>query len=283
MINIEKLRFGYRKRALLFEDLDLHLAPGTIYGLLGKNGAGKSSLLGIIQGLLFPLAGTVSILGYEARKRHPAMLADCFLISEELYLPNVSIHSFAGLYAPFYPNFDWQQLDRLLKEFELRDSASLQKISLGQKKKAMLAFGLATNARILLLDEPTNGLDIPSKKQFRSTLARHIREDRTFILSTHQIRDLQSLIDTLIVLENGRIIFQENLADIMERLHFSVGYQEPQDPTVIYYERVPGGYFTIRQAGQQESLEVDIELLFNAIISKPLSFQELFNTQLYVR
>ncbi|PHN06841.1 ABC transporter ATP-binding protein [Flavilitoribacter nigricans DSM 23189 = NBRC 102662] len=267
----------------MFEDLDLHLAPGTIYGLLGKNGAGKSSLLNIIQGLLFPDSGQVNVLSFQPKDREPAFLQDCFMISESMFLPNLTVWDFAKTYAPFYPNFDWEQYGQLVAEFDLDADARLNRISLGQKKKALLAFGLATNARVLLLDEPTNGLDIPSKKLFRSTLARHIREDRIFILSTHQVRDLQSLIDTLIVLEDGRIIFQENLVDIMERLHFGISYREPEDPGVLYYERVPGGYYTIRRAGFEDSLEADVEILFNAIINAPQSFRELFNTQLYVR
>lgn len=283
MINIENLRFGYPKRALLFEDLYLHLAPGNICGLLGRNGAGKSTLLAIMQGLLFPESGDISVMGLEPQARSPELLSNCFLLTEDLFLPNLSIQGFVDLYAPFYPRFDKSQFAVLLEEFELEHRAKLPKTSLGQQKKALLAFGLATNAQILLLDEPTNGLDIPSKNLFRSVLARHIRNDRLFILSTHQVRDLQSLLDMVVILEQGKIIFQESLVAIMKQLHFSISYQEPYGADVLYWERVPGGYFTIRSESEEDSLEPDIEVLFNAIISHPESFNDAFKIQWYAK
>lgn len=283
MINIEKLRFGYRKRALLFEDLYLHLSPGNICGLLGRNGAGKSTLLAILQGMLFPESGHLSVMGKEPQTRNPEILSNCFLLTEDLFLPNLSMQVFVDLYAPFYPRFDFSQFSGLLEEFQLDAKITLPKLSLGQQKKAMLAFGLATNAQILLLDEPTNGLDIPSKILFRSVLARHIHEDRLFILSTHQIRDLQSLLDTVIILEQGKIIFQESLISIMEHLHFSICYQEPYHPDVVYWERVPGGYYTIRIGNGEDSLEPDIEILFNAVINNPEAFIDPFKLHLYAK
>lgn len=282
MINIENLRFGYPKRALLFEDLYLHLTPGNICGLLGRNGAGKSTLLAILQGLLFPKGGNLSVLGFEPQARKPELLSNCFLLTEDLYLPNLSIQAFADLYAPFYPGFDRDQFSILLEEFELESvRAKLPKLSLGQQKKALLAFGLATNAQILLMDEPTNGLDIPSKILFRSVLARYIRDDRLFVLSTHQVRDLQSLLDTVVILEQGKIIFQESLVSIMDQLHFSISYQEPYHADVLYWERVPGGYYTIRSGQGEDSLEPDIEILFNAVIHHPESFNDLFKFQFH--
>jgi ABC-2 type transport system ATP-binding protein len=283
MIDIKNLTFGYSRATALFDDLNLELPGGSIYGLLGKNGAGKSSLLKIIQGLLFPTAGRVEVMAHLPIQRDPDFLSDCFLIPEDLHIPRMQIHTFIRLYAPFYPRFDGALFEHLLDEFELGRTAHLHRLSLGQKKKAMLAFGLACNSRVLLLDEPTNGLDIPSKRQFRSVLARHISDERLFILSTHQIRDLQSLIDTLIILDRGKIIFQATLAEVMERLQFTVSYQEPQDPLVLYYERVPGGYYCIRHQGVEESLEVDVEILFNAVIGEPGIFSKLFKTVNYVR
>lgn len=284
MIKIDNLQFAYRKRALLFDHLELHLAAGRIYGLLGRNGAGKSSLLGIIQGLLFPQAGRVEVLGKNAGLRAPEILADCFFLPEHPHIPPaLTIRTFARLYAPFYPAFDEKLYLQLLSAFEVEPADLFVRLSLGQQKKAMLAFGLATNARILLLDEPTNGLDIPSKKQFRSVLAAHLTEDRLFVLSTHQIRDLQSLIDTAIILEKGRVVFQESLADLMDQLEFTLSYQQPREADVLYWERVAGGYAAIRPADRGDSLEVDLELLFNAVIERPELFQERFKFPHYVR
>ncbi|MCB0630032.1 MAG: ABC transporter ATP-binding protein [Saprospiraceae bacterium] len=281
MINVDNLSFSYPKRTALFDGLSLQLQSGSIYGLLGKNGAGKSSLLHILTGLLFPQSGNLNVMGYQPRQRHPELLSDCFFLSEDIFLPNLTVQSYRKLYAPFYPGFDHDLFQQLIREFDLDICSKLPGLSLGQKKKVLLAFGLATNARVLLLDEPTNGLDIPSKKQFRSVLARHMHDNRIIILSTHQIRDLQSLIDTIIILDKGQIVFHESLLDITDRLQFSISHREPGDPLVLYYERVPGGYYCIRHKGLQESLEVDVEILFNAIISDPSAFSHLFNLPTY--
>lgn len=269
MVQLEGVNFGYKRKQSLFDQLDLKVEAGNIYGLLGRNGAGKSSLLRLIHGLLFPREGTVEVMGFEPRKRQQALLSEIYMISEEQYIPNMKIKNFVATYAPFYPKFDQQQFLKLLQEFELDANLHLKRLSTGQKKKALLSFGLATNCKLLLLDEPTNGLDIPSKAQFRQLVLDAISDERTFIISSHQIRDLHSLLDTIVILDKGKIIFQESLGSIMDQLIFQVEYQLPNDDEeLIYSERVPGGYMTIRpNNGLTDSLEADIEILFNAIIS----------------
>jgi ABC-2 type transport system ATP-binding protein len=282
MITIENLSFGYRKRFPLFEGLDMEIPGGSIYGLLGKNGAGKSSLLCVIQGLLFPRRGKVAVMGHEPGRRRPDFLSDCFLVPEVPYYPNLGIAAFERLYAPFYTKFDRRLWRDLLAEFEVDGKGHLRRLSQGQQKKVMLAFALATRARVLLLDEPTNGLDIPSKKQFRSILARSISDESLFVLSTHQVRDLQSLIDAVIVLERGKVIFHEALSGLESRLRFGVQHREPEGGEALYWERVPGGYHYISPSEGSESLEVDIELLFNAVLARPAAFRELFKSPQHV-
>jgi ABC-2 type transport system ATP-binding protein len=190
MITLEQLTFGYYSEKKLFHNLNLEFKTGNIYGLLGKNGAGKTTLLKLICGLLFPQQGSCTVKGFPAQGRNPEFLNDIFLITEEFYLPAITIRTYQQIYAPFYPGFNQERFRENLKEFELNPQALLTTLSYGQKKKFLLAFGLATDCACFILDEPTNGLDIPSKRQFRRLLAASLDPDRMFIISTHQVRDL---------------------------------------------------------------------------------------------
>jgi len=280
MIHLKNVSFGYKRRRKLFDSLDMELESGGIYGLLGRNGAGKSSLLRIIHGLLYPWSGKVEVLGFTPKRRSAELFSDIYMIAEEQHIPNMKIRTFMQTYASFYPKFSEEQFWSLLDEFELDKTGHMRQLSWGQKKKVLLSFGLATNSRLLLMDEPTNGLDIPSKSQFRQLISGAITPDRTFIISSHQIRDLHSLLDTIVILENGKIIFHESLGSILDTLSFQVVHHPPKDDGTIYYERIPGGYMTVRpQDESEDSLEADIEILFNAIISNPGTFDHLFKKQ----
>jgi len=241
----------------------VHLEPGSITGLLGKNGAGKTSLLKLLTGLLHPQSGELSVLDQNPRKRQVSMLNDVFLVPEEFYFPAISIADYIKAYAPFYPRFDHPMMDRILVEFELRAESNLQKLSHGQKKKFLIAFALATRCRLLVLDEPTNGLDIPSKTLFRKILAGSLDEKQLVVISTHQVKDVENLIDKIIILDNGKVIFQQTIAEISQKVCFISGTSEVVEGA-IYSEAVPGGYRLMMPNGHAET-EVDIELLFNAI------------------
>ena len=263
MIQINHLNFGYRKQALLFEDLSLTLKPGSITGLLGKNGAGKTSLLKIIAGLLFPLSGEVNVLSHTPGKRQPSFLKDVFFVPEEFHLPSLSIRDLINANSAFYPQFDPALIGKLLAEFELPTAKITDKLSYGQKKKFLISFALATKCRLLILDEPTNGLDIPSKVTFRKVMAGALDDDQLVLISTHQVKDVETLIDRIIILDQGKIILEKDMLDIASQLHFSNSPVLDEDE-VLYGELVPGGYKIITPQRNGNS-SVDIELLFNAV------------------
>ncbi|MDP4228259.1 MAG: ABC transporter ATP-binding protein, partial [Bacteroidota bacterium] len=150
-------------------------------------------------------------------------------------------------------------------------------LSYGQKKKFLVGFGLATQARILLMDEPTNGLDIPSKSQFRRIIASSVNEDRCFIISTHQVRDLESLIDPIIILDQGKIVFHHTMEEISRKLGFVQLEKEDQPSGLIYSEMTFSGKNAIVLNSDHEETRVDLELLFNGIISRAESFTNIFN------
>ena len=263
MIQIKDLHFAYPRQQALFNSLSVHLEAGSITGLLGKNGAGKTSLLKLLTGLLHPNSGELSVLDHDPRKREVSLLNDVFLVPEEFYFPSISISGYIKAYSPFYPRFDEPMMGRILTEFELHGESNLQKLSHGQKKKFLIAFALATRCRFLVLDEPTNGLDIPSKALFRKILAGSLDENQLVVISTHQVKDVENLIDKIIILDNGKVIFQRTIAEISQKVCFISGTSADVEGA-IYSEAVPGGYRLMMPNGHAET-EVDIELLFNAI------------------
>jgi ABC-2 type transport system ATP-binding protein len=205
MINIQNLSFSYSKKHPLFSDLNLKLGKGVIAGLLGPNGAGKTTLFKLIAGLVYPDSGICKAMGIETRKRLPALLNRLYFLPEEIYIPLLRIRDFLRLYSPFYPEFSEQTFEACMEEFELETDLNLASISHGQKKKVLISFAIATNVRLLLLDEPTNGLDIHAKSRFRKLIANSVGEDRTILISTHQVRDLGVMIDPVIILNKSEL------------------------------------------------------------------------------
>ncbi len=276
MIQIEDLSFGYSKGIPLFDHLNLSLPAGNIYGLLGKNGAGKSTLLKIITGLLFPIEGKVNVEGFQPQNRYPDFLQEIYLITEEFHLPSIKMARFVQLYSPFYQRFDHDVFNAYIDEFKLVKEQKLSNLSYGQKKKFLLSFGLATDCKLLVLDEPTNGLDIPSKSQFRKILANAIHEDRSFIISTHQARDMENLIDPIIIMEEGKIIFFQDYEQLSRKLAMTKQAKLPEDGSLVYSESTFGGYTIVTENKKMEETNLNLEILFNAVVSNTAKINEIF-------
>src|SRR5688572_19548940 len=268
MVTIESLTFGYGRGAL-FDELALTLAPGNIYGLLGVNGAGKSSLLKLISGLLFAARGTVRALGQDPAKRTPSFLLDVFVLAEDAQAPNMQAADYLRARAPFYPRFDRAAFERYLREFELPSAGNLAALSHGQQKKFLIAFGLASQARLVLLDEPTNGLDIPSKSLLRRVITEALTPDRVFVISTHQVRDLGALMDPIVILHQGRVLLNSTLGEIGARLHMTQQSSPPavNTPDLLFSEPAIGGFWSVWRGGGDGPL--DLEVLFNAVVTQP--------------
>jgi ABC-2 type transport system ATP-binding protein len=265
MVRIRNLHFGYSRRALQLENLNLDLQRGRIYGLLGKNGAGKSTLLKNIVGLAFPVSGTCELDGHAAARRRPDTLQDLFFLPEDVQVPAITATQLAAGTGGFYPRFDAAAFHDYLRELEVPASAKLTALSFGQQKKVLIAFALATNTGLLVLDEPTNGLDIPSKAQFRKLVARALGEERCVIISTHQVRDLDSLIDTVLVLHERRVVLNATIDELAERLHFGTAPAGAAVPEALYAEPSVRGQQVIRPNHGDVFSKVDLEILFNAL------------------
>lgn len=267
MIQINKINFKYAgQKTPVFNDFSLSLEQNRIYGLLGKNGTGKSTLLYLISGLLRPKGGSIQTLGFESSKRRAEMLQEIFIVPEEFDLPAMSLDAYVRLYEPFYPKFNREVLDNCLRDFELPLKLKLNELSMGQKKKVYMSFALAAGTRLLLMDEPTNGLDIPSKAQFRRVVAQNMTDDRTLIISTHQVHDVEALLDHILIISQSNILMNESVADICNKYSFEYRQPGEMDGDVLYAEPSLQGNAVIarRKEGSAET-QLNLELLFTYI------------------
>jgi len=264
MVNIQSLQYGYKPKKPLFSNLNLHLEQGHIYGLLGKNGAGKSTLLRNMTGLAIPDAGQCLFKGQDVAKRSVATLGDVYFLPEDIYLPAITPAQYAANTGAFYPAFSTEDYFKYLEMLEIDRNVVLSKQSHGQQKKSMIAFALATNTSLLVLDEPTNGLDIPSKVQFRKLMASVLHDDKCIIISTHQVRDLDSLIDTVIMLHNNQILLHAGIDTIAEQLLFT-NADSHSASDILYKEEGLLGRNAIVKNKHNAYGKVELELLFNAL------------------
>ena len=278
MIEVENLSFSYgRRKSKVLEDFSMKLDKGSVYGLLGKNGTGKSTLLYLMAGLLRPQIGNVLYKGVDVKKRYPDTLQDMFLVPEEFALPNVSLKQYVKLNAPFYPNFSDELLNVCLRDFDMNVDIHLGELSMGQKKKAFMCFALATNTSLLMMDEPTNGLDIPSKSQFRKVIASGMSDDKAVIISTHQVRDIDSLLDHVLILDGSKLLLNESVATICEKLYFAEqGMNEPTEGALYVQPSVQGNSVILPNEYGEDS-KMNLEVLFNAMLAERVRMQQIFN------
>ena len=278
MIEVKNLFFSYGKRKQkVFDDFSLALDKGSVYGLLGKNGTGKSTLLYLMTGLLRPQAGRVLYKGVDVSMRYPLTLQDMFLVPEEFALPSVSLKQYLKLTPPFYPNFSNELLSTCLRDFDMNEDIHLGELSMGQKKKAFMCFALATNTSLLVMDEPSNGLDIPSKSQFRKVIASGMTDEKSVIISTHQVRDIDSLLDHVVIIDGTRVLLNASVKTICDKVYFAEqGMNEPTD-TALYVQPSVQGNSVIFPNTENEETNLNLEVLFNAMLAEREKMQTMFN------
>ena len=280
MIQIEKLSYAYHKsKKAVLHDFSLSLDGGKIYGLLGKNGAGKSTLLYLISGLLTPQKGRVLMKGNDVRKRLPETLADVFIVPEEFELPKVMLSEYVKMYASFYPKFNEDDMVHSLEVFGIEEDVDLGTLSMGQKKKVFMSFALATNTSLLVMDEPTNGLDIPGKSQFRKFMAACMSDERVVVISTHQVKDIDKIIDHVLILDDSNVLMNAGVGEINEKLLFVESNNPKLAQNALYAQTSLLGYSAILENTDGEDSEINLETLFNATLLHPDKITALFNNR----
>ena len=274
MIEISNLGFSYGPKAVL-KNISLKASEGNIYGLLGENGVGKTTLLTLLCGLKRPLEGSISVDGRNPFDREPSLLADQFYLPDEVTPVHASALSFAKEHGVFWPNFDLDKFMTILSELEVAADQKMDAMSAGQLKKTWIAFALACNVRYYYLDEPTNGLDIPSKAQFRKAVTKYTSEDSTLIISTHQVRDLENIIDPIIILDNKEVLVNATMEEISAKLFFDYGTEIK--PGALYLEQTPGGCIQVYPNTTGEESKVNVEAFFNTVHAHKDVIKAMFN------
>ena len=276
MISIQNLGFSYGESVVL-KDITMSLEDGRIYGLLGENGVGKTTLLTLLSGLKKPKAGKIDIDGQSPFDRNPSLLSEIYYLSDEVAEANLTAIEYASCYGKFWKNFNLGKFVEIMGFFENAPDQKMNQMSFGQLKKTHISFALACSTKYLFMDEPTNGLDIPSKAQFRKALMKYTREDSTVLISTHQVRDLESVIDPIIILDKLQVLLNASIEEINEKLYFD--YDSEIKPEALYSEMIPGGNIQVMLNTTGEDSKVNIEALFNTVHKHKELTSKIFTKQ----
>lgn len=274
MIHIQNLGFSYGNFPVL-NNINLQLEEGRIYGLLGENGVGKTTLLTLLCGLKKPQTGSIIIDSHNPYKREPSFLTESYYLSDEVAQMNMSAQEYAKSYGKFWEKFQIEKFLEIMGIFENDPAQKMNKMSCGQLKKTWISFALACNTRYLFMDEPTNGLDIPSKAQFRKAVTKYTSEDSTLLISTHQVRDLENIIDPIIILDRQDVLLNATLEEIASKLYFDYGTEKIEG--ALYSELVPGGNVQVLLNSTGEESKVNIEALFNTVHLHKELIKSVFN------
>lgn len=276
MIEISNLAFSYGSRPVI-QGISLRLEEGKIYGLLGENGVGKTTLLTLLCGLKRPGSGSILVDGRAPFDRLPSLLREQFYLPDEVLPLRATPAELVAERSVFWPKFSFIAFEAILREFEVDTTMRMDWMSAGQLKKTWIGFALACGARYYYMDEPTNGLDIPSKAQFRKALMKYVPEDATMVISTHQVRDLENIIDPIIVLDTRDVIAVASIEEISRTLTFDYGSK--LHPEALYVEQIPGGVIQVYPNTTGEESKVNIEAFFNAVHAHKDLAKQLFSVK----
>lgn len=262
MIKVNNLAFSYGKDQVL-KNINLTLEDGKIYGLLGENGVGKTTLLTLLCGLKKTQVGSIDADGANPYDREPSLLEQMFYLPDDVAPMYDKAYTWAKSRGKFWSNFSLDKFVEIMNVFENDVNQKLSAMSTGQLKKTYISFALACSTKYLFLDEPTNGLDIPSKSQFRSSILKYTSEDSTIVISTHQVRDLENVIDPIIILDRQDVLLNASLEEVSRKLFFDYGTELHQES--LYSEQLPGGFIQVYPNVRNQDSKVNIEALFNAV------------------
>ena len=276
MIEIKDLAFSYGKTPIL-KSITTTLEEGRIYGLLGENGVGKTTLLTLLCGLKKVCSGSITTDGENPFDRTPTLLQNQFYLPDEVLPVAMKAECFAKERGAFWPDYDHAKFLEIMKEFENDPAKKMNQMSAGQLKKTYISLALACGCKYIFMDEPTNGLDIPSKTQFRSAIMKYTSDDSTIVISTHQVRDLENIIDPIMILDRQDVLLNASVEEITSKLYFDYGTQ--LHPESLYSEQLPGGFIQVRPNTTGEDSKINVEALFNAVHKNKELIKGMFNNK----
>ena len=268
---------GYGRNHAVLRGLNGTIAEGHIYGLLGANGSGKTTLMKTWAGALHPISGSVDVFGNRPEDRKVDFLASTVFMPDEMSFPRLSVAAFEKIYGRFYPKFSHEEFSYYLNMLRFSFDVRLDHLSTGNRKKFFAAFAMACNPSLLLMDEPTNGLDIPGKSQFRKLVINEMSDTRSMVNSTHQVKDMENLIDHVMILEQKGILLNASVNEICRKLCFKPSDTPPDESA---WSSMPTfhGYSIMKPNTENEDTELNLELLFNGTLAHPDEIRHLFTT-----
>ena len=210
------VRYGHVTAA---SDVTLTVARGSVYALLGRNGAGKSSLVRCLLGQRKPDAGTIRAFGEDTWTRRASLMQRIGVVSEEADAPpEMTVAQIARFCSRLYARWDQKEVDERLQRFEVPATSKFGTLSKGQKKQALLALALATSPDLLVLDDPTLGLDVVARKSlFEEVIAELADRGITVFLTTHDLAGIETLADRVAIMKNGTLVVEEELDALKAR------------------------------------------------------------------
>ncbi|CAI6081685.1 ABC transporter ATP-binding protein YtrB [Paenibacillus sp. JJ-100] len=267
------------------DGVTMHIHKGSIYGLLGSNGAGKTSLLKIIAGIYRQDSGTVRINGTEIYENLDLKGRTIFMADSPYFFPQSSIHHMAAFYRSVYPRWSEERFKQLASVFKLDVKRKLHRMSKGMRRQAAVWLGLSCMPEILLMDEPIDGLDPVMRQQIKNLLFQEAAERQvTIIISSHNLREIEDLCDHVGIMHKGQIIVQKDLDDLKADTHkIQVAFRHPDHAAVlkeqvhILHEEKRGSVSLYIVKGQREQVTEQFRLHDPYLLDVlPLTLEEIF-------
>ena len=265
----------------VLENLSLTIEPGHVYGLIGRNGAGKTSLMNCITGILTfkRKHQPIYLDGVKLNVNNPNDHAKLFYVTDTISSIHILADAFANTLACFYPNFSVESYKANMEMFHMDRNVFLDELSLGEKKSVFLSYAFASGAPYIIMDEPTNGLDITSRKVFRKLIASYITPDRAIVISTHHINEISSLLDHILILDKRHLVFDHSVMETGSVLSFIESDDEDLRLQALYsMKSAYGNRMILPNTGGTDS-EIDYELLFEAVLENGKAINELFENK----
>ena len=213
IITIDNLTKKY-KETLAIDDLSLEIENGKVVGLLGPNGSGKSTLLKLIVGLLKKDSGKILIDGKSPGIETKSMIS---YLPDSYYLyEKITVRETIDMYGDFYKDFDKNQSDKLLDYLSIPRDKMTKDLSKGLRERLLISLNLSRDADIFIMDEPVDGVDPVAKQAVIDMIIEKMAKDKTFIITTHQIGDLENLFEDIIFLDKGKVLMHKDAIAIRE-------------------------------------------------------------------
>ena len=219
LLKCQNLSKNYGKKQAL-TDVNLEITAGKIVGLLGRNGSGKTTLIKLINNLLMPTEGEVLVdgkkLGVESKK------VISYLPERTYFSRNMSVKKVLDFFADFYADFDKKRAQKLLKDLDLDENQKISAMSKGMQEKMQLVLVMSRKAKLYILDEPLGGVDPATRDYVLDTILTNFNEKASLIISTHLISDIERILDEVILIDNGKVIMQDEADAIRAKYKASI-------------------------------------------------------------